>query len=134
MLLQNIRIFVIEDNLENRVITRILLTRQGAHVEFDRWGRGVIKGLRAFSPIDVILLDLMFPNGVTGFAIFEEIRQIPEFQNVPIVAVSATDPSAAIPQAKQKGFAGFIAKPVDADLFPQQIARILNHEPVWYKG
>jgi CheY-like chemotaxis protein len=134
VLLQNRRIFVIEDNLENRFITRVILTEQGAHVEFDRWGRNVIKALHAFAPIDVILLDLMFPNGVTGFAVFDEIRKVPEFESVPIVAVSATDPSAAIPQAKQKGFAGFIAKPVDADLFPQQIARILNHEPVWHKG
>lgn len=134
MLLQGRRILVIEDNLENRYITRLLLIQQGAHVEFDRWGSNSLKLLRTFAPIDIILLDLMFANGITGFSIFDEIRQHPDFHHIPIVAVSAADPSTAIPQTKAKGFAGFIAKPVDADLFPQQIANVLNHQPVWYKG
>jgi len=50
------------------------------------------------------------------------------------VAVSAMDPSVAIPQARQKGFSGFIAKPIDNRLFPQQIAQIIEGEQVWSIG
>jgi CheY-like chemotaxis protein len=134
MLLQNKRIFAVEDNLENRIITLISLTRQGAEVEFDRWGLQTISKLRAFAPVDVILLDLMLGHGITGYDIFDQIRAIPEFAHVPIVAVSASDPNAAIPRTKAKGFAAYIAKPIDDDLFPTQIAKILEKQPVWHAG
>jgi CheY-like chemotaxis protein len=134
MLLQKKRIFVVEDNLENRMIMRFLLTYHGAIVEFDMWGRTTVEKLRSFAPVDIILMDLMLPLGSSGYQITSEIRAHAELAKVPIVAVSASDPSQAIPLCRQKGFDGFIAKPIDDELFPQQILRILNHEPVWYAG
>ncbi|HEX2907002.1 MAG TPA: response regulator [Phototrophicaceae bacterium] len=134
LLLQNKQIFIIEDNLENRVIMRIALTQQGAQVEFDRWGREVPKHLEAGHRIDVILLDLMFPNGITGYNIFNQIRGIRALAAVPIVAVSASDPFTAMPRCQAQGFAGFIAKPIDDDLFAAQIADILAGRSVWYSG
>lgn len=127
------RIFVVEDNLENRMIMRLLLTHHGARVDFDIWGRNTLSRLQAFAPVDIILMDLML-GGAHGGDIFDTIRADPQFAQVPIVAVSASDPTQAIPMCRRKGFAGFIAKPVDDDLFPQQLIRILNHENVWYVG
>jgi CheY-like chemotaxis protein len=134
MLLTDKRIFVVEDQLDNRAIIRILLEENGAKVSFDRWGNDTIRLLHSFAPVDLILLDLMFPNKLTGYDIFDRIRAISEFANVPIVAVSAADPSEAIPKTKSKGFAGFIAKPVDYDLFPHQLVQVLNQESVWHIG
>lgn len=132
--LQNKRIFLIEDNLENRAIMQILLEQNGATTSFERWGTNTVKRLRAFVPVDIILLDLMFPRGVTGYDIFDSIREHSEFDNIPIVAVSASDPSTAIPKTKAKGFDGFITKPIDYDRFPDQINAILNKESVWDIG
>jgi len=134
MLLKDKHIFVIEDNLENRIIMRIVLNRCGAQVDFDRWGREVPDHLANMNPIHIILLDLMFPNGITGYTIFEQIRQQRRLAGVPVVAVSAADPFTAIPLCRAKGFAGFIAKPIDDDLFPTQIAAILAGENIWYAG
>jgi CheY-like chemotaxis protein len=132
MLLENRRIFVIEDNLENRMITRITLNQHGARMEFDSWGIHVLAHLRAFAPVDVIIVDLMFPNGVTGYKLFEDIRKEIDYTDVPIVAVSAADPNTAIPRCREMGFAGFIAKPIDDELFPEQIASIIEGKQVWY--
>ena len=132
MLLENIKIFIVEDNLENRIITRLLLLQHGARVDFDIWGRNTVSRLRAFAPVDLILMDLMLPRGSSGFAIFDDLRAVPDFANIPIVAVSAADPSQAMALCRDKGFAGFIAKPVDDELFPRQLLKILNHENVWY--
>lgn len=126
-------IFIVEDNLENRMIMRLLLTHHGARVDFDIWGRNTISRLQAFAPVDLILMDLML-GGAHGSDIFDKIRAVPQFAQIPIVAVSASDPTQAIPMCRRKGFAGFIAKPVDDDLFPQQLVRILNRETVWYVG
>lgn len=134
MLLEGKRIFVVEDNLQNRVIFKMILMCQGAWVEFDRWGRDALWRLQAFRDVDLIILDLMLPSGFSGYTIFDEIRNLPEFDRVPIIAVSASEPSVAIPRTQQQGFAGFIAKPIDDDLFPKQVARIIAGEKVWYAG
>ena len=132
MLLLKKRIFLVEDKVENRSIMQTLLEQHGAKIAFERWGKDTVERLRVFAPIDLILLDLMLPNKVTGYDIFDRIRAAAEFEHVPIVAVSAADPEVSIPKVKEKGFAGFIAKPIEFDLFPFQISQILNNQPVWY--
>ena len=129
--LEGKKIFLVEDNAGNRAIEEILLEKHGAKTAIERWGRETIERLTAAMPVDIILLDLMFPNNITGFDIFEEIRSHPEFDHIPIVAVSASDPSSAIPKTKEYGFAGFISKPIHMDSFPKQIAQILEGESLW---
>ena len=130
-LLKDKRIFLTEDNVNNRSIMELLLQQQGAKIGFERWGTDTIKKLEQFAPVDIILLDLMFPRGISGFDIFTEIREHKVFNDVPIVAVSASDPFEAIPRAKAIGFAGYIAKPIDFERFPRQLMSILDNEPVW---
>lgn len=134
LLLKDRRIFVVEDNLDNRVITRISLLRHGAWLEFDRWGHETLTRLRNFMPLDLIIMDLMLPNGASGYTIVEKLQQDATFAQIPVVAVSAAEPNSSIAKCKEMGFAGFIAKPIDDDLFPEQIARIINGEHLWYTG
>jgi CheY-like chemotaxis protein len=133
-LLENKRIFVVEDNLQNRIIFQILLTGEGARVEFDRWGRDTITRLQGFMPIDLIILDLMLGGGVTGYDIFEQLRTFPQFAQTPVVAVSAAETSIAIPKTREMGFSGFIAKPLNNERFPQQLLSIMQGEPIWHAG
>lgn len=132
MLLSGKRIFVVEDNLENRVIVQMILGLHGAVIEFDRWGRDTTHKLASFAPVDLILLDLMFPHGVTGYDIFDTIRRNRAYDFVPIIAVSASDPASAIPRCQEKGFAGFISKLIATDLFPAQLEQIMQGQQVWY--
>jgi CheY-like chemotaxis protein len=131
MLLSGKRIFIVEDNLANRAIEQLLLEQAGAKVAFERWGTETISKLKLCMPIDIILLDLMFPNKITGYSVFNDIRACPEFQHIPIVAVSASDPSSAIPRARTHGFNGFISKPVDFDRFAKQVAEIIEGQSIW---
>lgn len=129
------RIFIVEDNSENRAIMQLLLENEGAQISFERWGRETNERLIAFSPVDIILMDLMFPANVTGYDIFDQIRQNHAFDHIPIVAVSASEPENAIPKTHERGFAGFIAKPIQRyELFTQQIRAILDGEHIWYAG
>lgn len=134
MYLKNKRIFIVEDNISNRAIEQLLLEQQGALTAIDRWGKETVPRLRAFMPVDIILLDLMFPNDVTGYDVFSEIRSHTEFNGIPIVAVSASDPSVAIPKTRAFGFDGFISKPVNYDRFPQEIYAIIGGESIWAKS
>lgn len=134
MILENRNIYLVEDNPENIYILMTILRKHGAKVQVDWWARGEVNRLLKTLPLDLIILDLMFPGVRSGFDIFSEIRTLPQLNGVPIVAVSASDPSVAIPKAMEKGFSGFIAKPVDNELFPIQIAKIIDKKQVWYTG
>ena len=132
MLLTGKRIFMVEDNRSNSSVMRLLLDWQGAESCVDGWGGDdTIRRLQDFAPVDIILLDLMLPNNITGYDVFDHIRAISDYDLVPIIAVSAMDASVAVPKAKAKGFAGFITKPINYDLFPRQLVDILDGKEIW---
>jgi CheY-like chemotaxis protein len=134
MLLKGRCIFIVEDNPQNRVVFTMALKLHGATIEFDRWGGNSIFHLSAFDKVDLIILDLMLPGGVSGYDIHDNIRCLPRYRTVPIIAVSGAEPSIALPKAQRHGFDGFIAKPIDVDLFPKQVAKVIGGEPVWFMG
>ena len=76
----------------------------------------------------LVFLDLEMP-GLTGYDVLTKLKQDQRFAGIPIVACTVN--TSEIRAARQKGFNGFIGKPLDPDKFPQQLARILNGEPVW---
>jgi CheY-like chemotaxis protein len=133
MQLSGRRIFYIEDDLKNRAIVQMIVEASGGQFAFERWGNPseVVARLHQFAPLDLILLDLMFPRGITGYTIFEAIRRDAAFNHVPIVAVSASDPGLEIPKAQARGFSGYIAKPISVRTMPHLLAQILAGQQVW---
>jgi two-component system cell cycle response regulator DivK len=71
------------------------------------------------------------PLPLTGFDVFDEIRTHAEFANIPVIAVSATDVESVLQKLKEKGFSGFISKPISLRNFPQKVAAAINGEEVW---
>lgn len=134
MLLKDKRIFVVEDHVQNRVVFHIALVKYGAVVDYERWGRSTAQRLKHSPPFDLIILDLMLAEEISGFDVYDEIRALPEYAATPIVAVSAMDPALALPKTMEKGFSGFIAKPIDSQVFAKQIADILQGQKVWVRG
>ena len=134
MILKDKRIFIVEDSMQNRLVFQMALIRHGASVDFERWGRDALSRPQNVSRVDLIILDLMLADGITGFDIFDQIRKLPKYQSVPIVAVSAMDASIAIPKTQKHGFSGFIAKPIDNAQFAKQLASIIAGQAVWSMG
>jgi CheY-like chemotaxis protein len=132
MILKGRRILIVEDNVGNKAIAQMLLERAGAKTETERWGTGAVDALKKHGPYDAVLLDLMLPYQVSGFDVFQQIRHSDIGRSIPIIAVSAADASTAIPKAQVLGFAGYISKPIDFQLFPQQVHRILCGESLWH--
>jgi CheY-like chemotaxis protein len=132
MLLQGKRIFVVEDDPMNLAVIRTILHRAGATVPYDHWGDTTLDRMMSYPfKLDMILLDLMLPHKVSGYDIFDAIQEIPELQGIPIVAVTASDPDVEMKKARDKGFKGYISKPLDRVRFPQHIASILNGQEIW---
>lgn len=134
MLLRGKYIFIVEDHPLNRVVYNITLGRAGAILVFDNSGRKAITELQKRSKWDLIILDLMLTRTTSGYGIFEEIRSIEGFDNVPIVAISASDPDTAIPAVQNAGFSAFISKPIDEAQIVDQILQIIDGENIWHDG
>jgi CheY-like chemotaxis protein len=130
MLLQNKRVFIVEDDAGNLAVASVYLRQHGAILAYERWGRETPQTIIAHMPVDIILMDLMFPNNVSGFDIFDQIREIKQLQHIPIVAVSAADPDEAMPKALAKGFSGFISKPISPRI-AKHVATVLQGKKVW---
>ena len=130
MLLSDKRIFIVEDNTGNLAIASLYLEHHGAKIRLERRGKDVPKAILNHMPIDIVLMDLMLPNGVSGFDIFDQIREVPELAQIPVVIVSAADPDLAIPQARKRGVSGYISKPVTPHI-PFQVADVLNGKTIW---
>lgn len=131
MLLKGNKIFIVEDNMGNLAIATFYLEQHGGAKTFsDRWVKRTPEIILGRLPIDVILMDLMFPNNVSGFDVFAQIKAVPALAHIPIVAVSASDPDRAVPRAMAAGFAGFISKPI-SDLISRQVADIIAGKRVW---
>jgi len=125
------RIFIVEDDVVNMAVFATVLKQSGATVVQDPWNSQTIHLILRQMPVDIILLDLMLRHGVSGYEIYDQLRLTPELAEIPVVAVSASDPVAGIQKAREKGFAGFISKPIRLNEFADQIADILNGEELW---
>lgn len=134
MLLDGKRIFVVEDDSSNLAIIRTILLRHGASAPFDVWGSGTIETIRNSLPIDLILLDLALPRGISGYDIFDDLRNYPDLSHIPVVIVTAADPSTEMVKARQKGVNGFISKPIKYNTFAESLVKVLDGETVWDDG
>lgn len=119
---------IIDDNHANIDVLAMLLTEQGlTHTAIDSL-RHLAGALEELAQVDVIFLDLEFPNG-SGFRAINDLQANARFQGVPIVAYTVH--TSEINEAKAAGFHSFLGKPLHTKRFPGQLKRILNHEPVW---
>ncbi|MBW4438661.1 MAG: response regulator [Pleurocapsa minor GSE-CHR-MK-17-07R] len=125
-------IFYIDDDSKNRMIVKMIVELYGAKFAFDQWGMTevMLQRLEIFRP-HLILLDLMLPLNVSGYDVFRSIRQSPALKSVPIVIVSASDPTAEIQRARAIGVSGYISKPIDFDRFPHYLRAAIDGEAVW---
>jgi two-component system cell cycle response regulator DivK len=120
------RILYIEDNLENRLLMRRVLTAEGYVVEEAVDGP---LGLQqaAESPPDLILIDINLPE-IDGYEVTARLKQLPNLTGVPIIAVTANVMKGDREKTLAAGCDGYIQKPIDIDLLPSQIESFLTKE------
>jgi CheY-like chemotaxis protein len=88
-----------------------------------------VKGLGVVP--DVFLLDIQM-KPYDGVELLSMLRGDPQFNKSKVVALTASVTNEEVSLLKSGGFDGAIAKPLNIDVFPDLIARIINGEAVWY--
>jgi two-component system cell cycle response regulator DivK len=128
---EDAQILVVEDNAVNFALTARLLAYTGVrHPEWKTTGWGVVEYAEQMGRVDLILMDLRLPVE-DGYQALRQIRAHPELGGTLVVPVTALGSLAEMERARKAGFDGFLAKPLDAKKFPEQIRNILRGEPVW---
>ncbi len=122
--LRPLRLLVVEDNLENQIVARMLLDWLGHEVEVAENGERALEKLRQ-TDYDVVLMDCHMPV-LDGFSTTRRIRAGQEpgvSPSLPIIALTANALSADRERCLQAGMSDYIAKPIDPDALNAAFAR-----------
>jgi two-component system cell cycle response regulator DivK len=117
-------VLYIEDNIDNRTLIRRILMAEGYEVVEAGNAGEALEVLKSLHP-DLILMDINMPE-VDGYTLTSQIRAMSGFENVPIVALTANVMRGDRERSLEAGCDGYIQKPIDIDLLPQQVERYLR--------
>ena len=81
-------ILVVDDDDDYAAYVRRILTEEGVNVEYAREAQSVLDSMAAAKP-DLVLLDALMPR-ISGFEVCKLLRTSVEWQDVPVLFVTAT--------------------------------------------
>ena len=91
-----------------------LLENHGMDVLTATGGRAAIDLIRETPGLSLVLMDIMMP-GMDGYETMREIRQCPEFDTLPILALTAKAMIGDREKCIEAGASDYISKPVNTD-------------------
>jgi two-component system cell cycle response regulator DivK len=118
-------ILYVEDNPDNRILIRRVLEAEGYAVIEAPNAVAALKLLENGRP-DLILMDINMPD-MDGYALTARIRALPSHTRVPIIAVTANVMRGDREKSLEAGCDGYIQKPIDIDILPNQIERYMRN-------
>jgi CheY-like chemotaxis protein len=117
------RVLVVEDDVRNIFALTSVLEPKGAKVEIARNGKEALSHLKDKPGVDLVLMDIMMPE-MDGLEATREIRKRPEYDRLPIIALTAKAMADDRDNCLAAGANDYIAKPLDVD-------KLLSLARVW---
>lgn len=118
------RILYVEDNSDNRLLVRRVLEAAGYRLCEAADAPSALAEAQRVGP-DLILMDINLP-GVDGYTLTAQLKALPEFRHIPVIALTANVMKGDREKTLAAGCDGYIQKPIDVDALPGQIARYLE--------
>jgi two-component system cell cycle response regulator DivK len=115
MIARKTQVLVVEDDAQNLYLIEFLLEQAGFDVVVARDGEQALIEAERACP-DLVLTDMSLPK-LDGFEVARRLKGSPSTAHVPIVAVSAYSMKGDRERILRSGCDGYIAKPIDADTF-----------------
>ncbi|HYP14463.1 MAG TPA: response regulator, partial [Bryobacteraceae bacterium] len=105
------KVLIVDDDVRNIFALTSGLERHKLNVLHAESGRLGIEVLRQNPDIDLVLMDIMMPE-MDGYQTTRAIREIPEFRNLPIIALTAKAMKGDREKCIHAGASDYIPKPV----------------------
>jgi CheY-like chemotaxis protein len=122
-------VLVVDDEPDNLDVARRMLVRVGATVKMAENGELALALLKEMSPPpDFMLVDLSMPR-MDGWAFLTHVREMPEYANIPLIALTAHALLDERNRALAAGFNGFISKPISIERFITDVIAYLTAFP-----
>lgn len=118
------KVLLVEDTEDNRFMMRRLLEMSSYEVVEAVNGKEAVDLAKEAEP-DIILMDLSLPV-IDGLGATRRIRQLPNMNRVPIIAVSAHDTSDFHNEALAAGCDAYITKPIDFAELEKLVNKLVN--------
>lgn len=122
------RVLLVEDNMVNMEIARMILSKSGFTVETAENGKIAVDMVASSEPgyYDVVLMDIQMPV-MDGYEATRRIRALssPDLAHIPILAMTANAFKEDELAALEAGMQAHIAKPVDIKLLMKTLASVL---------
>jgi len=132
-MIENPAILYVEDDLFSREVMELLLVEMLGYSQltvFEDSTNFMTRLQKLERKPDIIFLDIhMVPHN--GFEMLKMLRDHEAYQNVPVVALTASVMNEEVQLLQSAGFNSCISKPIDQRAFPDIMARILKGEKLW---
>lgn len=126
--MDDLQALIIDDDANNVIILGQFLTLEGVNCRQALNATELDEVLYDLHQVDIVFLDLNMPQR-DGYAVLQVLQSDDRFRDVPIVAYTVH--FGELHMARESGFHSFLGKPLNGDLFPTQLARILSGERIW---
>ena len=119
--LNGLRVLLVEDNRVNQIVASGMLRKLGCEVALAENGERALVALEK-AGYDVVLMDCQMPV-MDGFEATRRIRARPEWQHLPVIAVTANVMQGDREDCLEAGMDDYITKPYNKDVLLQTISR-----------
>lgn len=121
------KILIVEDNLINQKVLKMLLGDQNLELEFAQNGQKAVELFQS-DKFDLILMDTQMPimDGLEATKIIRKIESDSKISRTPIINLSANVMHEQIMESMQAGADDYIAKPIAANELFEKIDHWLN--------
>ena len=120
------RITIVDDDRDTRELLRDVLEGEGYDVTVVANGLRLISSLQVDRP-DLVLLDVVM-SWMDGFELCRAIKKNPDFQEIPVIFISARGAPTDLEEGFACGCADYLVKPLDLDVLRERIRVILGQD------
>ncbi len=112
--LERKKVLIVDDDMRNVFALTTALENQHMEVIFAENGKEGLDILQNTSNIDLVLMDIMMPE-MDGYETMKRIRQLPAFQDLPVIALTAKAMKGDRQKCIDAGASDYICKPVNLE-------------------
>jgi HAMP domain-containing protein/signal transduction histidine kinase/DNA-binding response OmpR family regulator len=117
------KVLCVDDDVRNIFALTSILERQEMTIVPAENGRAALERLQDTPGIDLVLMDIMMPE-MDGYETMQEVRKLPQFAKLPIIALTAKAMKGDRERCLEAGASDYIPKPVD----PEKLVSLMR---VW---